>query len=527
MGSFQAGVLDELLYVLDRLNLRRTREDRYRIDGITGVSAGALTGALVAQAVLRGLDRRRFLHETWVEQLDLLRLLERGPSRALLSGAAVARVVKPFLPTGPESAPSSLAAESLRLSFTLTNLTGVDHRIPRGSGSGEPATFTGTLYAERRDFELVRDDPAADGWEEIREAAIAAGTFPILFTPYALTSDAERWPGHAADAFPERAWYVDGRLTRPEPVREAARLARLTDDPLCGVTLAPDRRFLLVDASSDRSTHDPSFSGGMPLLDTTRRLVAAAVGDATARDWLKALHHDPRSQERDVMVGALAELVRRLPLDGAGSLPGRIEDAADEVVESSRLHRDTDLPVREHRQVVARRLLDRHAEVVAGLRPVQRELLGNLIFLADAVAGDRRQALDLSMIRVGPSRLAGGRLYGFAGLLEREWRQHDYTVGRAAARAELPEALGVAESQLPEPEPAVAYESPVDLRDVSMDRAPRASREAFRDALMRVVIGETRSLTAGPVGLRWALGPLARTALRQTLRARIERGLSL
>lgn len=526
-ASCEAGVLDELLYVLERLNRGRTGEDRYRIDGIVGASAGALTGALVAQAVMRGLDRRRFLHETWVEQVDILRLLQRAPSNALLSGAAMAQVAENLLPSGPATPPSTLAADSLRMSFTLTNLTGVDHRLPRRSGLEDPGTFTGTFHAERRDFELVPDDPSADRWEEIRETALASGSLPIAFPPHPLPSDVERWPGHALDPFPDQFWYVDGGVSGHEPVGEAARLARLTDDPIGGTGIDPGRRFLLVDASLGRSTHDPSASDRTPLLETARRLAAASTGNPTARDWMRALRRNDEVEGRDAMVGALAELVRRLSLDRADPLLDRVGSAADEVVEKGRRPREGGRSRREHRQAAVRRLLDRHAETAAGLGPVHRELFGELVFLVNAAGLDRTQKLDLAMIHADPSRLASERLHGFAGLLEREWRQHDYTVGRATGRADLPGILGLSDAELPEPEPGVPYEPRVDVGAVTMDRAPRESREALRATLLRGVDAATQSLTAGPAGLRWAVGPLARFALRQTARARIDSALSL
>ena len=46
LGSWEAGVLDELLYQLDRLNQDREPQDLFKIDVITGASAGALTAAL-------------------------------------------------------------------------------------------------------------------------------------------------------------------------------------------------------------------------------------------------------------------------------------------------------------------------------------------------------------------------------------------------------------------------------------------------------------------------------------------------
>ena len=59
LGSWEAGVLDELLGQLDRLNRDRETQDHFKIDVITGASAGALTAAMVGRAVMLDPDAQR------------------------------------------------------------------------------------------------------------------------------------------------------------------------------------------------------------------------------------------------------------------------------------------------------------------------------------------------------------------------------------------------------------------------------------------------------------------------------------
>ncbi|MFP4623367.1 MAG: patatin-like phospholipase family protein [Gemmatimonadota bacterium] len=528
LGSFEAGALDEILYVLDGLN--RRGGDRYVIDSIAGASAGAMTGALVAQAVMRGFDRRRLLHEAWVERIDITRLLDGIPDNALLSKRAIQEIGAELLPYRGtlDDAPSSLAGDTLRLAFTVTNITGVDYRLARSSDPDDDGAFESTFYAERREFVLHRDAPADDRWHEIREAAIASGNFPMAFAAHPLMSVRENWPGCALDPFPDYFWYVDGGMFNNEPVGEAVRLARLIDDPGTGARIDPRRRFILVDANLNSTAHDPGFSDRSPLPDTAKRLAVAMMGEATANDWLKALRRNTEVGWRDRLVGTLADLVGRLRVDDPDGLLRQLELAAEDVVARKRALLGHERYPADYRARAVARLNAEHVALTRDMRPRQREAFGNLVFLVNSVAGlDRKRHLDLSMIHTDGHEVAGDQLHSFAGFFHRDWRQHDYVIGRAKARNALPTILGIPDEELPPPEPGVPYLPEVDLCDVTMANAPRPAREHFRDATMRKVTDATRDLSFGPAWLRWGLGPLARLAVRKTARTRLEAMLEL
>lgn len=539
LGSFEAGVLDELLWVLDRLNRDRGENDRYRIDSIAGASAGAMTAALVAQAVMRGFEKRHLLHEAWVEQVDIDRLLDGIPSNALLSKGAIQEIGRGFLPFRPESAagaegaasssePSSLAGDTLRLAFTVTNMTGVNYRLARSSDPGDDATFESTFHAERREFALRSDAPEDDPWDDIREAAIASGNFPIAFAAHPLPSLAANWPDHALEPFPGSFWYVDGGMFNNEPVGEAARLARKLDDPESRSRIDPDRLFILVDPNLNRPAHDAAFSDEAPLLDTAKRLAVAMTGEATANDWLKALRRNNEVGWRDRMVETMAAMVLDIRVERPGEFLAQVEAAAEEVVARKRQILGERRYPASYRADAVDRLVDRYAALAHSMGPSQRQIFGNLVFLLNSVAGlDRKQQLDLSMIHTDGSEVAGNQLHSFAGFFSREWREHDYTVGRAKARKALPGILGIPAATLPEPEPGVAYEPEVDLRDVTMAHAPTEARKRLRDATMAKVKEATRDLSMGPRGLRWALGPIARLSVRKAIRSRVDAALAL
>ena len=530
LGSFEAGVLDELLYVLDGLNRDGGRDvdDPYRIDGIAGASAGAMSGALVAQAVTRGLAKRQLLHDAWVQQIDITRLLDRIPPNALLSKAAIAEIGAAFLPYPGDGAPSSLAADTLRLAFTVSNMTGVDYHLAASSDPGSGKTFGSTFHAERREFVLRRDRPGDDPWGDIREAAIASGNFPLAFAAHRLPAVEASWPSHGLSTFPEAFWYVDGGMFNNEPVGEAARLARKTDDPESEARIDPGRLFILVDPNLNRPHHDAEFSDQATLFATGKRVAAAVMGEATANDWLRALRRNNEVGWRDRMVKTMADLVRTISVAEPEDFLRQLESAGDEVVARKREVLGAARYPAGYRNDAVDRLMEQFGEHAGDMGETRRRIFGNLIFLLNSVAGlDRKQQLNLSMIHTDGSEVAGDQLHSFAGFFHRDWRQHDYTVGRAKARAALPGILKLEPDRLPEREPGVPYEPEVDLRGVTMSNAPRSSRERLRDATMLKVRDATRDLQVGPRGLRWMLGPVVRSAVRKAAKSRIEAALEL
>ena len=154
-GSREAGVLDELLYQLDRLNQDRDPREHFKIDVITGASAGALTAAMVGRAVMVRPDAQRSLRKAWVDEIDIARLLEGIPANALLSKQPIRRIAEQYLATPAQANPSSTAPPKLLMRFALSNMSGVDYTLSRNARPGAPdAQFVSTFHAERREFEL-------------------------------------------------------------------------------------------------------------------------------------------------------------------------------------------------------------------------------------------------------------------------------------------------------------------------------------------------------------------------------------
>src|SRR5688572_14186124 len=197
LGSFEAGVLTELLWTLEHAWRHADPSRRWTLDIITGASAGAMTAALVARAIMADSRGQRSLHSAWVDEIDIRELLRGPPATALLSKEPIRAIAARHLSAPPPDAtPAPHAPDRLRLRFTLANMNGIDWRYPFARPGDE--AFVATFFADGVRFDVdhanVRD-PAL--WERIRGAAIASGNFPLAFVPELLMREERDFRHHA------------------------------------------------------------------------------------------------------------------------------------------------------------------------------------------------------------------------------------------------------------------------------------------------------------------------------------------
>ena len=134
LGSYEGGVLTELLYQLDRYN-RREQGNRYVVDVITGGSAGSITGGLTARIIMHGYERLRgILHELWVQDADVVKMLEHPSDSSLFAHRYQEELGRKFLDVTQDTSlePANFAPDTLRLAFSLSNMVGVDYGFPYG-----------------------------------------------------------------------------------------------------------------------------------------------------------------------------------------------------------------------------------------------------------------------------------------------------------------------------------------------------------------------------------------------------------
>lgn len=526
LGSFEAGVLTELLWTLEYEWRHADASRRWTLDIITGASAGAMTAALVARAVMADHRAVRSLHSAWVEEIDIRELLRDPPANALLAKEPIRAIAARHLSAPPADATSaSHAPERLRMRFTLANMTGVDWRYPftQPGDHGFVATFFADGVRIDVDRANVRD---RELWERIRTAAIASGNFPLAFVPELLMREERDFRDHALASFPGTFTYCDGGLFDNEPVGEAIDLALEQD----GGTIAPDRAFILVDANLNRSRHVATFTEREPFLANATRLAAMVRGEATVRDWLKSQRVNNEVAWRDRVLNDLVSMVRDNRLDDAAAFAASLHRTASEIVATKRAIFPERYP-----PSYLDRALDRtrhtHGERLVGLTALQQEILVRVIFLLNSVAGlDRKQQLRIGMIYTEPRLTAGDTLGAFGGFFHRDWREHDYRLGRRAARARLPALLSLDDPPPLEPGFEHEYEIPAEwerFKDATLRDAEMAPRLALRDMLVARARGFVEAQAIGPRWLRWITRPAAKAAVASAVKAKLDRVLGL
>jgi len=454
LGSFEAGVLTELLWALEQ---HSNQGKKYELDVITGASAGAMTAGLVANLVMNDFSRRENLYRAWVEMVTIDNLLIDPPDNAFLSTTSVRKIgdqcLSPYVPGGQ----APFAPGMMRLTLTLSNLNGVDRLLTMASGP----RFVSTFFDDRKTFRLVDDpDPPADAgpnaprsvrqqqtWDLVREFAIASGSFPLAFPPLPLDralQEYDLFETIVADrGFAARPTYVDGGTFNNQPIGEAVRLAREADDGRSG----QPRKYLFVNASASNSAfedqEDMTATAGRPQT-LARRLADIIFNESRTSDWLRTVLINDQISWRDQFLGALIEIINGAKVADPPALEGRLEALGRSIVEDSRKQADMRVQSQSFEDLFnrsRRRYKDRlDAANIDG--PHRRLILEQIVFLLDHISDlDERKAIEIHSLSA-ETRLAGEQLAGFAGFFKKEYRQYNFRRGRTLARKHLPTILG-------------------------------------------------------------------------------------
>lgn len=509
LGAYEAGVVTELLHALETRN--REHGDELELDVMTGGSAGSLTSALVARIMMYDLPgRRRHLFDAWVDNTDIRGLLGPGPANALFSKALIRSVSARYVTEGDLEVVqrATFAPEELRLTFSLSNMSGVDYALPFFQPlQGE--RFVSTLFSDQKSF-LLKRDAGREQWQSVVEHAIASGNFPVAFAPQALKRVQSDYRGaEKLRLFEDTLAFLDGGIFNNEPLREAIAQARDAD----GGVIDEERLFLLIDPQIDRSRAaeiDPEETLRRHVL----RLVAIVVGESQARDWLRTERVNRELRWRDELVSALADLLAATPVTAAEPLVGELDRQAGEVMRAKRGR----FPDRYEGGYVGRsleRVRQKHASQYQRLAgdDARQRIFERLVFLINNVAGLQNKAVvQPVLIGSDPTKTAGDQLAGFGGFFDRDWRAHDFRQGRIQAHEILRDVLGAYE---PEAEHASDYEIPAEWRDfpnVTMQDADRGVRRELRGLATDRVMDALRD------DVPWLLrGVVKRFVVRRTI----------
>lgn len=423
-GAWTAGVLDFLFEALDTWEAakaagRPVPDHSVRIDIFGGASGGGVNAALVARAatcrfphVRRAADATAAnpFWQIWVEALDIAGMLRTtdlagtdAVLASLLDGSVIDEAVRGLLAWRPGvagvsalSSPRAWLADPFRVMMTLTNLRGVPYRMPMAAGEAglqratfrldhadhvifaAPTTAEGAAASLRGDeflLPLMRD--AASDWHRLGEYAKATGAFPVGFPPRRLSRPTAHYGWRAVLLPPE---IRNGTLVK----LPAAKLR------------SPAWNVFGLEADGAEYAFD-CVDGGAVDVQPIELVRAALAGLGQSL---------PRSgQDADSAV-LLIEPLAAEPKDPFATERLGVLEATAQLIQST---------VAQSRFATASLVL-----------ALDQEVYSRYLMTAGrtSAAGEKRW---------GQAALATGGLDGFLGFLRREWRAHDFLLGRRNA----------------------------------------------------------------------------------------------
>lgn len=497
LGSFSGGALAQIVQLL-----KHVERGPAKIDVMSGASAGSMTLAVIAHHLFMGASDEQIeeaLYSAWVEQIDLEKLVPGNFSQhktaSLFSNKIIREIASNTIQTdnwAEQAQPAhSLFAEGMRVSFSLTNLNGIPVRsegqiIRQSVSGGGPATGKNSVFADALQttfhhdvirFELKREvtsDESHSGgirilqpwdseerkspWNIFRKAAIASGAFPGAFPPSQLNRNKDEygkyWP-HELEDGTFQFDYLDGGITRNEPLREAIELASQQDE---GKDV--DRVFILVDPSVSgtgemyplpfnqplRLKQEYDDKGNLTTMSLKKfnyldrlgsvvgRFASVLASQATYRDWLKAARYNSQIEWKE----DLMELLDKVKPASESSIADDMNILLNKIYKEKKARSSpeelTSEELEEIPAEIRRDVLKQSANGDIDDFSAKLKLLVNLV----ANLKDKRK---LNFVAVTPAstnggadlRLAGNFMTSFGGFFEKKYRDHDYRVGKYVA----------------------------------------------------------------------------------------------
>jgi predicted acylesterase/phospholipase RssA len=449
LGAYEAGALYETLRLIG-YNNSRPNPDRtnWFIDVLSGASAGSVTAAMVAAALVN--QNTNYLYSVWVQQLSLAALLPPQNSSNpadnyyLLSAASLDVLADrnfPF-PAAISRHPALRSGDAeLRLRFALSRVNPIVTTVKTQAG----ASLEIEQYAESASFSMKLDaknvfsikasgvappgyshpDPAViggDAWIALQQAAIASGTFPMAFAPRKLRiwDQQHQW---------RDATFIDGGLFDNDPVGQAINLAHDIDWYSGNNYDDQDRRYLIIHtAPSAAPALLPNVPDSYALLVN---LVGSLLTESTTSGLRGIIKVDGQFAQRSAFLGALAKQI-----GGGAALtlpPGLLEQLAD--------WRGIQVP--DQLDFLSGSLIPDLAQTDSAIfatvdqfNQAQKDNFTGLALAMD-LALNLADKVTIDPILIAPQPvgqntaiLAGEGLYGFAGFLVPDFRARDYEQGR-------------------------------------------------------------------------------------------------
>lgn len=494
LGSFEAGVLFEILSAIKQHNQDPATKDNERIevDVLTGASAGGMTATIAAQkllfdaAALDGAYRNSF-YRPWVVDVNLegLLALQQGedPTHSILSSNFVEDISRKYLTQRYQSrAPLTIAshpaaAKTIHLGLALSNLNGVNY----AQATHPDGSFNYTRYQDEIDA-IATADAAHDNedfWEPLRNAAVSCGAFPFAFRMKELYRHKAEYPDADQSEFPsdvETFTYTDGGVFQNEPLGMAKNFVDDIDEHLN----TDSRFYLFVSPGIRSSTADLTFDQKVADYKAAAGALAKGVFQQSRfHDWITAEGVNAKVELFNQRAAGLknAVLAGKVSAQNLSAVAGQLLplffDPADPVQvrnQAAALIRLQNQFSREYASLLAQN----QATADAWVKSI-------LVFETAASLGERDE-MYICSITAAPTELASSGVSAFLGFFDQSYRDHDYDVGRTKAQEFLKTPPGQLGPIRWTPTEAIRPIDPA-LNGLTLDNVDRGTREQVRDRL--------------------------------------------
>ena len=409
-GAYTGGVADFMVQALDEwyaakaANPATVPPHDVRLSVFSGASAGAITAALATgylasnqppvttEAEAASNNGRNKLFDSWVDRIDIVPLLgerdlpEGKKVLSALDSTILTEIADSGLDVSPRGSRRPYVADDFHLLLTVTNLRGVPYEIKLigSQHAGHPMS----LHADYVHFAFGDAPPSAQpgcypmAWSEfgnnahplktkLKTTALASGAFPIGLAPRELSHQF----GPGTNPYSTRRW----RVPTPDSTPHACFANQQI--PAAFGTLSPEFRYDYLCVDGGVMDNEP--------LELARRLLAGS-DTYNARDGGKAskaillIDPFPSDTEFDPEHKPPQDLLK-LVVGLFGALKNQARFKTEE------------LTLAAHPQVYSR-------------------------FMIAPSRGGKKHAI------------ACGALGGFGGFLKRDFRKHDYFLGRRNAQ---------------------------------------------------------------------------------------------
>jgi hypothetical protein len=522
LGSYEAGVLYEIIHAIGEHNQTATDATRIEIDVLTGASAGGMTATIAAQKLAFEADALEgpydnCFYRPWVADISLEGLLamhgDDEATKSVLSSQLVEDISVRYLTQryqshmDPPRLQHPAAARLLRLGLALSNLNGVDYGLPllpkRPDGAQDQ--FIYTRHQDQLVTWIEADKPAIDDiegfWEPLRNACVSCGAFAFAFRVIDVVRHAEEYADSnlVSNILPTQNFaYTDGGTFQNEPLGLAKNLV----DEIDHHQDVANRFYLFVSPGSKSSTANGDFNAGKATYQATAvRLVNSIFGQARFQDWIMA----EGINEQIALYNTRAIQLKTLLLNGG--------------LDVAAIHPGTQalLPLlfannpKETQAAAWQRVRDQFKPEYDALlekkdQPTADRYIDMLLTLETAAQLGDRDEMNIYGITASDAELASSELFAFAGFFDRRYRDHDYDVGRTKAQAFLasPGALGPIKYK-----PEAIREIDASLNGLKLENMDRDTRIAVRDRLRERAHTILQEMGVNP----WLVGGAVREAI--------------